>query len=88
VPTSSAPSRRGGRGAAGREANLPRHLQHPGREKTADGEAAPDDSLNETADVTPPDVKEGELGHDPQLDRAFELLRSGQVVKTLAKRDE
>jgi hypothetical protein len=55
----------------------------------ADGEAAPDDtSVNEAADVTSPDVKEGELGDDPQLDRAFELLRSGQVVKTLAKRDE
>jgi carboxyl-terminal processing protease len=72
-----------------REANLPRHLQHPGSEKTTDGEAEPDDtSVNETAEVTSPDVREGELGHDPQLDRAFELLRSGQVVKTLAKRDE
>jgi hypothetical protein len=37
-------------------------------------------------DVVPPDVKEGELGHDPQLDRAFELLKSGRAQGTTVAR--
>jgi carboxyl-terminal processing protease len=67
-----------------REANLPRHLEHPqGAKPPADEE----DESGEGLDVTPPEgVKEGELGSDPQLDRALELLKSGQIFKaTVAK---
>ena len=69
-----------------REANLPRHLEHPqGAKPPADDE----DDSSEGLDVTPPEgVKEGDLGSDPQLDRALELLKSWQVFKTfVAKRD-
>jgi carboxyl-terminal processing protease len=72
-----------------REANLPRHLQHPKDAK--DQEAAPDAESpdSETSEIVPPDVKEGEVGHDPQLDKALELLRNGQVQKTtIAQRSE
>jgi len=84
-----------------REANLPRHLEHPGEDgekakpaetaQPADGEPAPpDDAQPEDGDkaAPPSDIKEGELGSDPQLDRALELLKSWQVFKTfVAKRD-
>jgi len=79
---------KGGKGDAGpllREANLPRHLQHPDGEPAADTEI--DSAGGEVVDVVPPDVKEGELGHDPQLDRAVELLKTGRVQgTTVAKR--
>jgi carboxyl-terminal processing protease len=66
-----------------REANLPRHLEHP----DGDRPAASDGEATDVVDATSPDVKEGELGHDPQLDRAFELLKSGRVQRTtVAKR--
>jgi carboxyl-terminal processing protease len=71
-----------------REANLPRHLEHPAGAKPA---AAPgdDDSDGDSDEVVPEGVKEGELGADPQLDRGLELLKSWQVFKTfVAKRDE
>src|SRR5262249_54734429 len=65
-----------------REANLPRHLQHPG-DTAKDQELNPDGVSPDadTSEVVPPDVKEGDLGHDPQLDRALEMLKSGQVQK-------
>ncbi len=66
-----------------REANLPRHLEHPKGERR-------DDKERETpvTDVEVPGVKEGELGSDPQLDHALELLKSWQVFKTfVARRD-
>jgi carboxyl-terminal processing protease len=67
-----------------REANLPRHLQHAGKDDSGDHDADTDADASDgdTADVVPPDVKEGELGHDPQLDRALEMLKSGQVQRT------
>src|SRR5262249_53100809 len=71
-----------------REANLPRHLEHPSGAKPA---AAPadDDSDDASDELVPDGVKEGELGADPQLDRGLELLKSWQVFKTfVAKRDE
>jgi carboxyl-terminal processing protease len=69
-----------------REANLPRHLEHPAGAKPAATDD--DDGDSETLDVPPEGVKEGELGSDPQLDRALELLKSWQVFKTfVAKRD-
>jgi hypothetical protein len=70
-----------------REANLPRHLEHPEGAKPVDVDDEPGDV--ESGDAVPPEgVKEGELGTDPQLDRALELLKSWQVFKTfVAKRD-
>ena len=72
-----------------REANLPRHLHQPTDAKDQDGNpdgASPD---ADTSEIVPPDVKEGEVGHDPQLDKALELLRNGQVQKTtIAQRSE
>jgi carboxyl-terminal processing protease len=82
-----------------READLPRHLQHPKGEKT---KRPPERRGGADEDVTPsapgpgqgppegvnPDVKEGELGSDPQLDHAVELLKSWQVFKTFVARRE
>jgi len=75
-----------------REANLPRHLES--RNRPAQKEKEKDRDLE---DVTPapgqpsPDmtnIKEGELGSDPQLDHALELLKSWQVFKTFVARRE
>jgi carboxyl-terminal processing protease len=76
-----------------REANLPRHLAHPGGaedEPTEDAAPASETEIDgEGEGEAPPDgVKEGELGSDPQLARALELLKTPQALKTLAKRDE
>jgi carboxyl-terminal processing protease len=65
-----------------REANLPRHLRQPGTDGASDRDEDADATDPDSADVVPPDVKEGELGHDPQLDRAIEMLKSGQVQRT------
>jgi carboxyl-terminal processing protease len=65
-----------------REANLPRHLHQPGNDGASDRDEDADATDPDSADVVPPDVKEGELGHDPQLDRAVEMLKSGQVQRT------
>ena len=71
-----------------REANLPRHLQHPSGAKPGASPADGDED-DEGGEVVPEGVKEGELGADPQLDRGLELLKSWQVFKTfVAKRDE
>ena len=77
-----------------REANLPRHLEshiHPGRDKDKDKDKdreetnpAPGQVPNDAAANT----KEGELGSDPQLDHALELLKSWQVFKTFVARRE
>src|SRR5437762_3406018 len=64
-----------------REANLPRHLEHPNGGKTTPAVDQSDDDAD-TSEVPPDGVKEGELGSDPQLDRALELLKSWQVFKT------
>jgi carboxyl-terminal processing protease len=81
-----------------REANLPRHLEHPadnGKEakptetaKPADEAQPADEQVPAGKQPPPDDIKEGELGSDPQLDRALELLKNYQVFKTfVAKRD-
>lgn len=79
-----------------REENLPRHFEQkrqpqpqqgaqPGETETAPPAAAPDEMPPDEADAG---IKEGELGKDPQLDHALELLKSWKVFKTLvAKRD-
>jgi len=68
--------------------NLPHHLHQPNdaKDQEANPEVSPD---SETSEIVPPDVKEGEVGHDPQLDKALELLKNGQVQKTtIAQRTE
>ncbi|MCW5892353.1 MAG: S41 family peptidase [bacterium] len=78
-----------------RESNLPRHLERPDGETdpgaVIGGDAGGPDGQLVPIDTTPaenPDLREGELGKDPQLDRALELLKSWQVFKTfVAKRD-
>jgi carboxyl-terminal processing protease len=74
-----------------REANLPRHLPHKlerARERKPAAEpgaalpslpGAPGAPGEEPAAL---EVREGELGADPQLDHALELLKSWQVFKT------
>ncbi len=74
-----------------REANLPRHFENKsGGQPPAgepDSEGNPSDAIPEPADDL--GIKEGELGKDPQLDHALELLKSWKVFKTLvAKREE
>jgi carboxyl-terminal processing protease len=72
-----------------REANLPRHLEQPkGDKKRGEdrgSEAAPPLVPNEEKLA---DVREGEVGADPQLDHALELLKSWQVFKTFVARRE
>jgi carboxyl-terminal processing protease len=88
-------------GALLREANLPRHLEHPnedgdkgGKKKTKEDasieeQETPDGVVPTEVPTEDPDVQEGDLGKDPQLDRALELLKSWQVFKTfVAKREE
>ncbi|MCC6850583.1 MAG: S41 family peptidase [Deltaproteobacteria bacterium] len=75
-----------------REANLPRHFENKKGVAPAVGEPdgepeTPADELPEPEDEV--GIKEGELGKDPQLDHALELLKSWKVFKTLvAKREE
>jgi len=77
-----------------REANLPRHLEHPKGEKAEPAVDRDKDKEKDGADAAPapevdnPNVKEGELGSDPQLDHALELLKSWQVFKTFVARRE
>ncbi|GIW42799.1 MAG: peptidase S41 [Candidatus Binatia bacterium] len=64
-----------------REENLPRHLraprdrEEPSLEDEQEGEEPPTPEAAQ--------VREGELGRDPQLDRALELLKSWNVFKTV-----
>jgi carboxyl-terminal processing protease len=79
-------------GGSLREANLPRHLEHP-TEKPNKPEKEPDRGAGKGVEPTPadvdnPSVHEGELGADPQLDHALELLKSWQVFKTFVARSE
>lgn len=61
-----------------REENLPRHFQQ--KEKSAPGGTTP---KGEEESEESPALHEGELGKDPQLDRALELLKSWNVFKTV-----
>jgi carboxyl-terminal processing protease len=80
-----------------REANLPHHLDRPkaregkgeGRGRGAgDAETPGAPGTRQVPGDVEVEVKEGELGADPQLDRAFELLKSWQVFKTFVARRE
>src|SRR5262249_33556696 len=64
-----------------READLPRHLEHPDGKKNDKPAGEPaSDTTTDDGDAEPAqpaaDLHEGELGKDPQLDRALELLKS------------
>ncbi|MEB2284926.1 MAG: peptidase S41 [Polyangiaceae bacterium UTPRO1] len=78
-----------------REANLPRHFENRRGGQTAPAATEPHDGQddNPSEEMLEPEgdlgIKEGELGKDPQLDHALELLKSWKVFKTLvAKREE
>ena len=76
-------------GALLREANLPRHLEHPGKgRKPADDAKGEEQSPEPAREPDNPNVHEGELGADPQLDHALELLKSWQVFRTFVARRE
>jgi carboxyl-terminal processing protease len=85
-----------GTGGLLREANLPRHLGGP-KAKERDREKDRSDVESTPAapgpgqtpsETVPANVKEGELGSDPQLDHSLELLKSWQVFKTFVARRE
>jgi carboxyl-terminal processing protease len=61
-----------------REENLPRHFEHKGRGAPEGGAPKEEEELEVS-----PLTREGELGKDPQLDRALELLKSWNVFKTV-----
>jgi carboxyl-terminal processing protease len=66
-----------------READLPRHLE--GQDEDAAGEDDVDGaSLESTDDEDAAKIKEGELGSDPQLDHALDLLKHWQDFKAAA----
>ncbi|MBI3767934.1 MAG: S41 family peptidase [Deltaproteobacteria bacterium] len=79
-----------------REENLPRHFEQkrkpqpqqnsePGDTEVAPPPAAPDEMPSEEGEAG---IKEGELGKDPQLDHALELLKSWKVFKTLVAKSD
>jgi len=65
-----------------REENLPRHFERKGK--------APDNGVpkKEEEPEAVPELHEGELGKDPQLDRALELLKSWNVFKTVVAKND
>jgi carboxyl-terminal processing protease len=77
-----------------REANLPRHFENKKGEPAPPAVSEPDGEPEQPPGELPePEdevgIKEGEVGKDPQLDHALELLKSWKVFKTLvAKRDD
>jgi carboxyl-terminal processing protease len=80
-----------------READLPHHLAHPtsdhatAPEEEGEADHKPASALppgSEKPEIDPANVKEGELGSDPQLDHALELLKSWQVFKPFVARSE
>ncbi len=79
---------KGGNGPLLREANLPRHLGG-GKGKDKEGkESETTPGGQGPPEGTAANVKEGELGSDPQLDHSLELLKSWQVFKTFVARRE
>jgi len=65
-----------------REENLPKHFQQPNKQPAPknNGTGVKDEDENDDLTTT---LREGELGKDPQLDRALELLKSWNVFKTV-----
>jgi carboxyl-terminal processing protease len=78
-----------GDGPIVREANLPRHLERRKGKEAPERKSAPEPESGEPqGEDVPSNVKEGEVGSDPQLDHALELLKSWQVFKTFVARRE
>ncbi|HEY2388805.1 MAG TPA: S41 family peptidase [Candidatus Binatia bacterium] len=76
-----------------REENLPRHFEQktkPQQSSEPDSEVAPPPAAPEELPAEEGDegIKEGELGKDPQLDHALELLKSWRVFKTLVAKTD
>jgi carboxyl-terminal processing protease len=76
-----------------REENLPRHFEQktkPQQNSEPDSEVAPPPAAPEELPAEEGDegIKEGELGKDPQLDHALELLKSWRVFKTLVAKTD
>ncbi len=70
-----------------REENLPRHLRAPKQPPSGEpGES--EDVPEDEGESALPEIREGELGKDPQLDRALELLKSWQVFKTVVAQQQ
>ena len=65
-----------------REKDLPGHFDNG----PAETEETPENVPQPAPDAPGPEIRDGELGKDPQLDRALELLKSWQVFKTLIAR--
>ncbi|HVO25829.1 MAG TPA: S41 family peptidase [Candidatus Margulisiibacteriota bacterium] len=63
-----------------REENLPGHFEQPNKHQAPKNGTSPKEE--EEGDETAA-VHEGELGKDPQLDRALDLLKSWNVFKTV-----
>lgn len=82
-PITQAKAEGGGPGfPAIREENLPRHFEHQGKGAPGNGNGTGGKPTGEEPEQVPA-VHEGELGKDPQLDRALELLKSWNVFKTI-----
>jgi carboxyl-terminal processing protease len=77
-----------GDGPIVREANLPRHLERKKGKESPERKGEPESGGEPHGDDVPANVKEGEIGSDPQLDHALELLKSWQVFKTFVARRE
>ena len=70
-----------------REKNMPGHFDNAeetdvGKDPAGAADAPPDGEADPLADLPEVDVEEGELGKDPQLDRALEILKSPDVPRT------
>ena len=70
-----------------REKNMPGHFDNAeeadvGKDPAGAADAPPDGEEDPLADLPEIDVEEGELGKDPQLDRALEILKSPDVPRT------
>jgi carboxyl-terminal processing protease len=66
-----------------REENLPRHFQQPKDKHEPPSEEGSESGPGGQEPGEGPFIHEGELGRDPQLDRALELLKSWNVFKTV-----
>lgn len=69
-----------------REKNMPGHFDNAeeadvGKDWFGAADAPPDGEEDPLADLPEIDVEEGELGKDPQLDRAIEILKSPDVPR-------
>jgi carboxyl-terminal processing protease len=77
-----------------RESDLPRHLEQPKPDADSSGEKdvgkLPADlpGASDKPEIDADKVKEGQLGSDPQLDHALELLKSWQVFKPFVARTD